>query len=59
MPAAPSPLGEGWGEAALLSIFFHSLLQRLYALEQFFNQLFHKMMLLYTNYGSRAPIVLC
>ena len=33
--------------------------QKADALEQFFNQLFHKMMLLYTTYGSIAPISLC
>ena len=48
--------GLGW--VPLASIFFHSPLQRLYALDQFFHQLFHNIMFLYTNYGSYAPIIL-
>ena len=31
MSVAPSPLGEGWGEATLASIFFHPCLQRIHA----------------------------
>ena len=42
-------------EGVSSSIFFHSPLQRLYALEQFLNQLFHNIMLFIYELWEQSP----